>query len=279
MDVDLFTCDTPLEMVFNEFKRLSSMENDLFTYELGVVEDLYFHVLSKSWIIQEMVILMFMNEKYLKYGDHETMDKKIKDGVIATWFIQSYKDNSKITWKLKKQKEIYWMRGDDEEVLTDEELSDLEEENLSKEDEIVEIFRIETDIFDFETPLCEALKEFNYLFKIDVDDHAGTTNDDDVVQVDQGWFDNIKPMENNDDDIGDLGDYLILNEGMDISKITKLQYKSDRNGHKKRKSTKEAGNSKPKPEKSSPQSNPAKESQIMVNSSQPLEDKTSKVTK
>ncbi|GKB06245.1 hypothetical protein Tco_0834478, partial [Tanacetum coccineum] len=42
---------------------------------------------------------------------------------------------------------------DDEEVLTDEELSDIEEENLSEEDEIAKIFRIEIDIFHFETPL------------------------------------------------------------------------------------------------------------------------------
>ncbi|GJZ41166.1 hypothetical protein Tco_0588052 [Tanacetum coccineum] len=61
------------------------------------------------------------------------------------------------------------IRGDDEEVLTNEELSDLEEENLSEGDEIAEIFKIETNIFDFETPLCEAFKEFNYLLKIDID--------------------------------------------------------------------------------------------------------------
>nr|GEU44362.1 hypothetical protein [Tanacetum cinerariifolium] len=43
---------------------------------------------------------------------------------------------------------------DDEEVLTDDELSNLEEENLSDENEIAKIFRIKTDIFQFETPLC-----------------------------------------------------------------------------------------------------------------------------
>ncbi|GKC43592.1 hypothetical protein Tco_1061314, partial [Tanacetum coccineum] len=60
-------------------------------------------------------------------------------------------------------------RGDDEEVWTDEENSDLEDENLIKENKIAEIFRIETDIFDFETPLCEAFMEFNYLLKIEID--------------------------------------------------------------------------------------------------------------
>ncbi|GKC65203.1 hypothetical protein Tco_1097801 [Tanacetum coccineum] len=40
---------------------------------------------------------------------------------------------------------------------------------MSEEKEIVEIFRIEMDIFDFKTPLCKAFKEFNHLLQIDVD--------------------------------------------------------------------------------------------------------------
>ncbi|GJY62546.1 reverse transcriptase domain-containing protein [Tanacetum coccineum] len=48
-------------------------------------------------------------------------------------------------------------------------LSDLEEENLCEGNEIVEVFRIETDIFLFETPLCKEFIEFNHLLQIDVD--------------------------------------------------------------------------------------------------------------
>ncbi|GJV61988.1 hypothetical protein Tco_1468088, partial [Tanacetum coccineum] len=62
----------------------------------------------------------------------------------------------------KKALWIYWIRGDDEFELTDEEFSD-------NEDEVVEVFRIDTDIFDFETPMCKAFKEFNYLLQIDPD--------------------------------------------------------------------------------------------------------------
>ncbi|GJT88518.1 hypothetical protein Tco_1070235 [Tanacetum coccineum] len=54
--------------------------------------------------------------------------------------------------------------GDDEVELTDEESSDFDDE-----DEVVKIFRIETNVFDFETPLCRAFKEFNYLLQIDPD--------------------------------------------------------------------------------------------------------------
>ncbi|GJQ98763.1 hypothetical protein Tco_0521748 [Tanacetum coccineum] len=72
-------------------------------------------------------------------------------------------------WNTNNALWLYWTRGDDEEVLTDEELSDLEEEKVSEEKEIVEIFRIKTDIFDSKTPLCKEFKEFNHLLQIDMD--------------------------------------------------------------------------------------------------------------
>ncbi|GJR61100.1 hypothetical protein Tco_1503262 [Tanacetum coccineum] len=52
------------------------------------------------------------------------------------------------------------IRRDDEVELTDKEFSD-------NEDELAEVFRIDTNIFDFETPMCKAFKEFNYLLQID----------------------------------------------------------------------------------------------------------------
>ncbi|GJR67011.1 hypothetical protein Tco_0013076 [Tanacetum coccineum] len=60
------------------------------------------------------------------------------------------------------QSDIYWIRGDDKVELTDEEYSD-------NEDEVVEVFRIDTNIFDFETPMCKTFKEFNNLLQIDPD--------------------------------------------------------------------------------------------------------------
>ncbi|GKA97861.1 hypothetical protein Tco_0825755, partial [Tanacetum coccineum] len=56
------------------------------------------------------------------------------------------------------------MEGDDEVKLTDEKSSD-----SNNEDEVAEIFRIDTNVFDFETPMCKAFKEFNYLLQIDPD--------------------------------------------------------------------------------------------------------------
>ncbi|GJZ57420.1 hypothetical protein Tco_0612914 [Tanacetum coccineum] len=55
-----------------------------------------------------------------------------------------------------------WLGGDDEVELTDDESSD----NM---DEVVEVFRINTNLFDFKMPMCKAFNEFNYLLQIDPD--------------------------------------------------------------------------------------------------------------
>ncbi|GJZ57771.1 hypothetical protein Tco_0613265, partial [Tanacetum coccineum] len=52
--------------------------------------------------------------------------------------------------------------GYDPSDLTDEQSSD-------DEDDIAKVFRIDTNIFDYETPLCSAFKEFNYLLEVDPD--------------------------------------------------------------------------------------------------------------
>ncbi|GKA36490.1 hypothetical protein Tco_0722981 [Tanacetum coccineum] len=63
----------------------------------------------------------------------------------------------------------YWKMGSDEIEPTDDKSSNLEETNHNDEHEIAKIFRIETNLFNYETPLCKEFKEFNYLLKIDPD--------------------------------------------------------------------------------------------------------------
>ncbi|GKF13043.1 hypothetical protein Tco_0050969 [Tanacetum coccineum] len=57
---------------------------------------------------------------------------------------------------------MYWIRGDDEVELPDKESSD-------NEDEIADVFRIDTNIFNNKTPLCSTFNKFNYLLKVDSD--------------------------------------------------------------------------------------------------------------
>ncbi|GKB28017.1 hypothetical protein Tco_0867418 [Tanacetum coccineum] len=63
----------------------------------------------------------------------------------------------------------YLKMGGDEIKVSDDESSNLKEYWSDKEEETTEIFKIETNVFDFETPLCLAFNEFNYLFKVDPD--------------------------------------------------------------------------------------------------------------
>ncbi|GKE77554.1 hypothetical protein Tco_1543674 [Tanacetum coccineum] len=57
---------------------------------------------------------------------------------------------------------IEWLGEDDEVDLTDEKF-------YGNEDEVAEVFRIDTNIFDFETAMCKSFKEFNYLLQIGLD--------------------------------------------------------------------------------------------------------------
>ncbi|GJW32643.1 hypothetical protein Tco_0052675 [Tanacetum coccineum] len=46
---------------------------------------------------------------------------------------------------------------------------DSEQEADDDMDEVSEVFRIDTNLFNFETPMCKAFKEFNYLLQVDPD--------------------------------------------------------------------------------------------------------------
>ncbi|GJU62743.1 hypothetical protein Tco_1244578 [Tanacetum coccineum] len=122
-DVSL-TFGTSLKVFNKEFNRMSGMDDDLFTYEVNVA-----NIPCDS----------NKDDDSEQRVSHEAEDDMGYD-----------------------PSDIYWIRGDDEVELTDEEFS-------NNEDEVAEVFRIDTNIFDFETPMCKAFKEFNYLLQINPD--------------------------------------------------------------------------------------------------------------
>ncbi|GKE12786.1 hypothetical protein Tco_1416337, partial [Tanacetum coccineum] len=198
---DSFACNLQVGTLCDEFNRLSRIDNDMFTYETEVPKpsqcdkqtsnpthnDLKEYEWKISYneckkIYAEAVI--FVNKRLvklidviveqwlnLKYENHITMDENIKKGVISSWLIRSYKLPFEEYLEIMKQRDTYARdaRGDDEVELSDEESSDPDDENLNDKDEVAEIFRIETNVFDFETPTCRAFKEFNYFLQIDPD--------------------------------------------------------------------------------------------------------------
>nr|GEU87066.1 hypothetical protein [Tanacetum cinerariifolium] len=176
IDDDLFTCATPLGEILNEFNRLSGMDDDMFTYDVKI------HDLSYSPCAEQKMD-DFDNGNlnvYERKMCYDECEKMYADAVIFINKRLNYKKQFDEYKEIRKQKELYGLDvsmeydpsytiGDDKEVITDDEPSNLRDENLIEENEIAQIFRINTDIFYFETLLCEAFKEFNYLLKIDVD--------------------------------------------------------------------------------------------------------------
>ncbi|GKC65983.1 hypothetical protein Tco_1098581 [Tanacetum coccineum] len=144
-DVSL-TYDTSLKVFNNEVSRLSNIDDDLFTYEVEVAN-------------------IPCNSKMDNDSEQEADDDMGYDPSDVTFIewlesnIFNYKTMDQYT---KKALWIYWIKGDDEVELTDEEYSD-------DEDDVAKVFRIDTNIFDYETPLCSAFKEFKYLLEVDLD--------------------------------------------------------------------------------------------------------------
>ncbi|GJR55885.1 hypothetical protein Tco_1406406 [Tanacetum coccineum] len=126
------------------------MDDDLFSYEVKVA-----NILCDS----------NKDDDSEKRVSHEADDDTGYDpsDVAFTEWLGSKKINYKtMDHYTKKALWIYYIRGDDEVELTNEESSD-------NEDEVAEVFRVDTNIFNFETPMCKTFKEFNYLLQIDPD--------------------------------------------------------------------------------------------------------------
>ncbi|GJT10537.1 hypothetical protein Tco_0857579 [Tanacetum coccineum] len=138
-----FTYDTPLEVFNNEVNRLSGMDDDLFTYEVEVA-----NIPGDSK----------MDDDSEQEADDD-MEYDLSDVSSIEWLGSKNFNYKTMDHYILKALWIYRIRGDDEVKLTDEESSD-------DEDDIAEVFRIDTNIFDYEIPLCLAFKEFNYLLEI-----------------------------------------------------------------------------------------------------------------
>ncbi|GJS36057.1 hypothetical protein Tco_0534439 [Tanacetum coccineum] len=119
---DSLACDSPLEVFNCEVSRLSKMDDDLFTYEveianipcdLRVDDDSEHEADDMGFDPSDIAFTEWLGSKFFNYKtmDHYTMK--------ALW--------------------IYWIRGDDEVELTDEEFS-------NNEDEIAELDSIDDTI-------------------------------------------------------------------------------------------------------------------------------------
>ncbi|GJR99310.1 reverse transcriptase domain-containing protein [Tanacetum coccineum] len=104
----LLTCDTSLEVFNNEVNQLSGMDNDLFTYEIEVV-----NILCDSKIDDD--------------SEHEADDDMgydPSDVAFTKWLGSKFFNYKIMDHYTMKALWIYWIKGDDEVELTGEESSD-----------------------------------------------------------------------------------------------------------------------------------------------------------
>ncbi|GJX61882.1 hypothetical protein Tco_0294782 [Tanacetum coccineum] len=103
------------------------------------------------------------------YERNRDIEDDLSNKVFVEWLALKFCSHLDMDWYTKNTPWVYWVRGDDEEVLTDDEDSIPKEHDNDNEAEIDEIFGIDTDLFHYITPLCKAFNEFNYLLNIDID--------------------------------------------------------------------------------------------------------------
>ncbi|GJY88731.1 hypothetical protein Tco_0503359 [Tanacetum coccineum] len=98
-------------------------------------------------------------------GTNADMEYDPFDVGFGEWIASTFYNHKTMDQYTKNALWLYWTRGDAEVELTDEKFFDPNDKNSIDKEEVAEIFRIKTNIFDFETPLCKAFDEFNYLVK------------------------------------------------------------------------------------------------------------------
>ncbi|GKB04872.1 hypothetical protein Tco_0833067 [Tanacetum coccineum] len=105
INADLFTCDMPLGKNFDEFSRLSRMDDNLFAYE-------YERMFIEAVILINRKLIRLIDitlEQWLdlKFGDHRKVDKEVMESVVSTWLIRSYKKQFEEYMKIKS--EVPWV--------------------------------------------------------------------------------------------------------------------------------------------------------------------------
>ncbi|GKE33608.1 hypothetical protein Tco_1452930, partial [Tanacetum coccineum] len=177
---DFFTyeIEVPRPTPYDEQQTSNPTHNDIREYEWKISYEECKKIYAKAIIFikkRRVRLIDVTMEQWLdlKYENHETMNKDFNKGikrqretytrevdmeynpsnlVFAEWLASKFYNHLEMDWYTMNTLWVYWMRGDDEVVLSNKEASDCKDENNDDEHEIAEIFRIETNLFDYETP-------------------------------------------------------------------------------------------------------------------------------
>ncbi|GJV39551.1 hypothetical protein Tco_1417991 [Tanacetum coccineum] len=147
---DSFTCNTSLEIFHKEFNQMSRMDDDLFTYEVEM---------PRLASIPCDLNKKDDSEQQMTHGSDVDIEYDPSNVEFTEWLGSKFYNHKTMDQYTKNALWIYWTRGDDEVELFDEESSDSDDE-----DEVAEIFRIDTNAFDFETPtLTKNIRMIGYM--------------------------------------------------------------------------------------------------------------------
>ncbi|GKB74073.1 hypothetical protein Tco_0935485 [Tanacetum coccineum] len=151
----------------------------------------------------------------LKYGDHMMASNEVKESVIAMWLIRSYKKQFNEYMEIKKQKESYeWYKNLEEGELKDDDLNSKAIFEGSKRVDEEPSDNANTHYLpsgeweDFKRANhigADANSNYNPYLNVSriLNDGTGTNNE---------HFDEHELMGDDDDNIGDLEDYMIRKE-------------------------------------------------------------------
>ncbi|GJU74589.1 hypothetical protein Tco_1265994 [Tanacetum coccineum] len=101
-------------------KNTSGMEDDLFTYDVGVLEPSYVPCVEYQYDDLENGDLDIFEsrqcydeyERILKFGDHKKVGNEIVEEVVSTWLIRSYKKQFEEYMEIKRQLEVRGINTD-----------------------------------------------------------------------------------------------------------------------------------------------------------------------
>ncbi|GKA64620.1 hypothetical protein Tco_0764327 [Tanacetum coccineum] len=116
IDDDSFACNSPLGITFDEFNRLSGMDDNLFTYEVEIPGlptipgDMKEEDDSDDGDLDVYEPRVCYDENDRIYA--EAVDVKVKEGVISKWLVRSYKKQFDECMKIKKQRVTHEIDAD-----------------------------------------------------------------------------------------------------------------------------------------------------------------------
>ncbi|GJU11880.1 hypothetical protein Tco_1134276 [Tanacetum coccineum] len=140
---------------------------------------------------------------YIKHSrDHADILQEIVENARALCPLDSNLDSAFTTWEDLVEKFIQKFH---QLSYNDDEMEAKEDDNPN---DVAENFKIKGNLFDFETPLCKASNEFNYLLKIDIylftfdiheiktyEEYEYELNNNIMGDLEEPWWDNGVPYQ------------------------------------------------------------------------------------